>query len=83
MKHTGLTIRRGSTTNAVMKVRGMMKRAMLASATLLPALTGGCVSVSAPDKPIVINLNINITQQVVYRLDNQAKELIQGNSSIF
>ncbi|MFA5969460.1 MAG: YnbE family lipoprotein [Sphingomonas sp.] len=83
MKHTGLTIRRGSTTNAVMKGKAMVKRTMLAGAMLLPALTGGCVSVSAPDKPIVINLNINITQQVVYRLDNQAKELIQGNSSIF
>ena len=46
-------------------------------------LTGGCVSVTAPDKPIVINLNINITQQVVYRLDGQAKALIQQNPGIF
>jgi hypothetical protein len=43
----------------------------------------GCVSVTAPDKPIVINLNINVTQQVVYRLDNQAKSLIQQNPGIF
>ena len=45
--------------------------------------TGGCVNVTAPDKPIVINLNINVTQQVVYRLDNQAKSLIQQNPGIF
>lgn len=43
----------------------------------------GCVNVTAPDKPIVINLNINVTQQVVYRLDGQAKELIQKNPDIF
>ncbi len=44
---------------------------------------GGCVNISAPDKPIVINLNISITQEVVYRLDNKAKTLIQENPGIF
>ena len=47
------------------------------------AATGGCVNVSAPDKPIEINLNINITQEVVYRLDGEAKNLIQQNPGIF
>jgi len=51
---------------------------------MLPvAMTGGCVNVTAPDKPIVINLNISITQEVVYRLDNKAKTLIQENPGIF
>ncbi|MDV3458423.1 YnbE family lipoprotein [Sphingomonas sp. HF-S4] len=51
---------------------------------MLPAmLAGGCVNVTAPDKPIVINLNISITQEVVYRLDNKAKTLIQENPGIF
>ncbi|WP_448502610.1 YnbE family lipoprotein [Sphingomonas sp.] len=45
--------------------------------------TAGCINVSAPDKPIVINLNINITQEVVYRLDGEAKSLIQQNPGIF
>jgi hypothetical protein len=45
--------------------------------------TGGCVNVTAPDKPIVINLNIKITQEVVYRLDSQAKDLIQNTPGIF
>jgi hypothetical protein len=45
--------------------------------------TGGCINVSAPDKPIVINLNISITQEVVYRLDNKAKTLIEENPGIF
>jgi hypothetical protein len=45
--------------------------------------TGGCVNVTAPDKPIEINLNINVTQEVVYRLDSEAKTLIEQNPGIF
>lgn len=42
-----------------------------------------CVQVTAPDKPIVINLNINIKQEVVYRLDGDAKNLINEEADIF
>lgn len=45
--------------------------------------TSGCINVTAPDKPIEINLNINVTQEVVYRLDGEAKSLIQQNPGIF
>jgi hypothetical protein len=55
--------------------------AVLGVATV--AAASGCVNVSAPDKPIEINLNINITQEVVYRLDGEAKSLIQQNPGIF
>jgi hypothetical protein len=55
--------------------------AALSAATV--TATAGCVNVSAPDKPIEINLNINITQEVVYRLDGEAKSLIQQNPGIF
>ncbi len=54
----------------------------MTTATLVAA-TAGCVNISAPDKPIQINLNINVTQEVVYRLDNEAKSLIQQNPGIF
>jgi hypothetical protein len=47
------------------------------------AVLGGCVTIAAPDKPIVINLNINIKQEVVYRLDGKAKEVIDENAEIF
>nr|WP_239024508.1 YnbE family lipoprotein [Sphingomonas corticis] len=53
----------------------------LGAAALLQA--GGCVNISAPDKPIVIQLNINVTQEVVYRLDGEAKSLIKQNPGIF
>jgi hypothetical protein len=51
---------------------------------LLPLIAlAGCVNISAPDKPIEINLNINVTQEVVYRLDSEAKQVIQQNPGIF
>jgi len=61
---------------------GMGRKMMLAA---MPGLMmiAGCVNVTAPDKPIVINLNINISQQVVLKLDSQAKQVIQGNPDIF
>lgn len=43
----------------------------------------GCVQIDTPDKPIEINLNINIKQEIVYRLDGDAKKLIEQNSEIF
>ena len=63
---------------------GMARQALaLAAAMGAAGAAGGCVNVTAPDKPIVINLNISITQEVVYRLDNKAKSLIQDNPGIF
>lgn len=47
------------------------------------SMLAGCVNVSAPTKPIEINLNINVTQEVVYKLDGEAKSLIQQNPGIF
>ncbi len=44
---------------------------------------GGCVSVNAPDKPIVIELNINIKQEVIYRLAADAGQTIESNPEIF
>ncbi len=43
----------------------------------------GCISVNAPDKPIVIELNINIKQEVVYRLSADAGNTIKDNPGIF
>lgn len=60
-----------------------MKRIAIAALPLAGLAQGGCVNVTAPDKPIVITLNINVTQQVVYKLDGEAKSLIQANPGIF
>jgi hypothetical protein len=47
------------------------------------ASLAGCVQIKAPDKPIEINLNIRIEQEIVYKLDGDAKKLIEQNSGIF
>lgn len=52
-------------------------------ALICPLSLGGCVSVEAPTEPIVIELNINIQQEVVYRLDSDAQQLIQNEAEIF
>lgn len=49
----------------------------------LTGLLAGCVQVSAPDKPIEINLNINIRQEVVVRLQQDVQDLIQENPGVF
>ncbi len=73
----------GLTNEAMQPTKQDMNRLMMTALIGFATLTSGCVNVTAPDKPIVINLNINITQQVVYRLDGQAKALIQSNPGIF
>lgn len=46
-------------------------------------LATGCITVNAPDEPIVIELNINITQEVIYRLAEDVRENIEENPEIF
>jgi len=46
-------------------------------------LAAGCISVKAPDKPIVIELNINISQEVIYRLADDVQQNIDENPEIF
>ncbi|MDJ0643336.1 MAG: YnbE family lipoprotein [Erythrobacter sp.] len=43
----------------------------------------GCINVSAPEEPIVIELNINIRQEVIYRLAEDAANTIDENADIF
>jgi hypothetical protein len=44
---------------------------------------GGCVSVKAPDKPIEINLNVTIRQEVLVRLQRDVEQLIEQNPQAF
>ena len=60
-----------------------------ASATLLLsgafAIVGACatVKVQAPDKPIEINLNVKIDQEVRVKMDKEVQELIVNNPDVF
>ncbi|MDP3675483.1 MAG: YnbE family lipoprotein [Novosphingobium sp.] len=67
----------------VQGARQMRRRAIVVLPVLGAVALAGCVSVKAPDKPIVIELNINIRQEVVYRLAEDAKNTIKDNPGIF
>ncbi len=56
----------------------------LPAATIGLVLTlGGCISVKTPEKPIEINLNVVIRQEVVVRLQRDVEQLIQSNPGAF
>ena len=61
--------------------QGASRKLLLLAPVLMS--TAGCVQVSAPDKPIEINLNINIRQEVVVRLQQDVRELIEKNPGVF
>ncbi|MEO8177149.1 MAG: YnbE family lipoprotein [Sphingomicrobium sp.] len=43
----------------------------------------GCISVKTPEKPIEINLNVNIKQEVLVRLQRDVEQLINQNPQAF
>lgn len=45
----------------------------------------GCipVQIQAPDRPIEINLNVNIRQEVIVRLEREASDLLEQNPDLF
>ena len=58
-------------------------RAPLLVAAALSTPLCGCISVSPPDKPIEINLNVDIRQEVLVRLQQDVQQLIQQNPEAF
>jgi len=73
-----------ATTAPMMGARRTVRWArVLPLAALASATLGGCVNVTAPDKPIVIELNVNIRQEVIYRLAADADNTISENEDIF
>ena len=55
----------------------------LLAAALLAAPLASCISVKAPDKPIEINLNVTIRQEVLVRLQRDVEQLINQNPQAF
>jgi len=58
--------------------------AMLTSLAALSA-TSACipVQIQAPDKPIEINLNVTIHQEVVVRLEQDAQQFLQQHQDLY
>jgi len=55
----------------------------LLAAAALSAPLGSCISLKAPDKPIEINLNVTIKQEVLVRLQRDVEQLINQNPQAF
>ncbi|WP_395645038.1 YnbE family lipoprotein [Terricaulis sp.] len=51
--------------------------AVMAAAGCIP------VQIQAPDEPIEINLNVNIRQEVIVRLEREASDLLEQNPDLF
>ena len=58
----------------------------LASAAVVAALAAGCsptVKLEAPDKPITINLNVKIEQEVRVRVEKDIEDLLSKEPGLF
>ncbi|MFP5330137.1 MAG: YnbE family lipoprotein [Alphaproteobacteria bacterium] len=55
----------------------------LIGAAALSLPLGSCVTVNAPDKPIEINLNVDIRQEVLVKLQQDVQQLIRQNPEAF
>jgi len=68
-----------------MRMKAMMPKRFLqcscGAALILPL--AACISVSSPDKPIEINLNVTIRQEVLVKLQRDVEELIKENPEAF
>jgi hypothetical protein len=60
----------------------MKRLKLLAGAALSVPLTS-CITVDTPEKPIEINLNVAITQEVLVRLQRDVEQLINQNPQAF
>jgi len=60
-------------------------RAQLLTALGAAAAAAACipVQIQAPDRPIEVNLNVNIRQEVIVRLERDAQELLNQHSDLF
>ena len=63
--------------------RAWTRAAQLAAGIAAALPLTGCITVKAPEKPIDINLNVNISQQVVVRLQPDVEQMIQQNPQAF
>jgi YnbE-like lipoprotein len=68
------------TTSARTRLMGISTLAFMALAL---AACSPTIKVEAPDKPIVINLNIKIEQEVRIRIDKDVNQAIEAKPGIF
>lgn len=76
-----LTVAAGAAHRVIMTMSLARQAKLMVTAGALGV--SGCISLETPDKPIVIELNINVTQEVLYRLADDASATIEEEADIF
>ena len=64
-------------------IRSNMGKMTFLFMPLMASVLTGCVQVTAPDKPIVINLNIAIRQEILYKLSAASEKVIEENPGVY
>ncbi len=70
----------------ILENNGFNRFKQLMSVLLIGVVVSACsptVKVQAPDKPIVINLNVKIEQEVRIRVEKGVEDLLTENPDIF
>jgi hypothetical protein len=67
--------------SAFRTIPGTVAASLIAAASL--AACSPTVKVEAPDKPIVINLNVKIDQEVRVKVDKDVESLVNENPNLF
>ncbi len=83
MKELKLTTLHGLATRNGNKGEGRKMGVRIGLAMAATALLGGCINITAPEDPIVIQLDINIRAEVLYRLAEDASNTIDDNDGLF
>ena len=65
------------------KQKRVKTRASAILVALLSVPLSSCITVSPPDKPIEINLNVDISQEVLVRMQQDVQQLIKQNPEAF
>ena len=72
--------------HSILENNGFNRFKQLISVLLIGVVASACtptVKVQAPDKPIVINLNVKIEQEVRIRVEKGVEDLLTKNPDIF
>ncbi|MEQ8510111.1 MAG: YnbE family lipoprotein [Rhodospirillaceae bacterium] len=72
--------------HSILENNGFNRFKQLISVLLIGVVASACtptVKVQAPDKPIVINLNVKIEQEVRIRVEKGVEDLLTENPDIF
>jgi len=63
--------------------RSHRKTSRLAAGIAIVLPLSACITVKAPDKPIEVNLNVDIKQEVLVRLQQDVQQMISKNPQAF